>query len=568
MSDKKHIDRIFQEKLKDFEVSPKPQVWENIREKLNEQDEGSKKVYPLWLRISGIAVSLLLLFTLGSLILDSNNSTPDSKVVESENVLPATDTNKNNDSNINNSVTDNSKELDNSSEDKDAVNPLNSSEGNNNNDSTVIDNDNINNASNKSLNTESRLVESSTNSPLENSQNSVNSENKLANSNDAQSDNKVPNDGIAAAKDKAIANKNTKTNTDFTPDLDKRKANEALVDSNTNKDRIAGDIKTSLNKNTEAEIQDTNNPSSQTELNKSTIETGLNAAKNVADAVTENKTEPSDTEQETKIEDESPNEETPSIEEAIAEAEDIIEEEEEKVNRWQVYTTIAPVYYNTLGKGSHIDDQFVANPKNGEINASYGASVGYALNDKLTIRSGFNSLKLSYDTANVILYETVSNETTTNPLRNIVLSSGNQSLSALSADNLGVQQINGVLNDNYNAALSQRISYYEVPVELQYRIVNKQFGVNVIGGFSTFFLNGNEVYSEFDERKTYIGEANNINNVSFSGNLGLGVDYKFSKKLKFNLEPTFKYQLNAFNNTSGNFRPYIIGVYTGFSYKF
>ena len=38
--------------------------------------------------------------------------------------------------------------------------------------------------------------------------------------------------------------------------------------------------------------------------------------------------------------------------------------------------------------------------------------------------------------------------------------------------------------------------------------------------------------------------------------------------LKFNLEPTFKYQLNAYDNTSGNFNPYIIGVYTGFSYKF
>ncbi|MBE9489752.1 MAG: outer membrane beta-barrel protein, partial [Bacteroidetes bacterium] len=256
-----------------------------------------------------------------------------------------------------------------------------------------------------------------------------------------------------------------------------------------------------------------------------------------------------------------------SIEEAIVKAEDLIEKEE-KVNRWQVYANIAPVYYNTLGNGSHIHDQFVNNPKSGEVNTSYGVNVGYAINNKLTIRTGINSLDLSYDTDNVILYESVSNSPDTNPLRNITFAPSAGNISVLSASNVGVQQIDGIIGDNYNAAISQRISYYEVPLELQYRIVNKDFGVNIIGGFSTFFLDGNEVYSEFDDRKTYIGEANNITNVSFSTNIGLGLNYKFTEKLKFNLEPTFKYQLNAFKETSGDFKPYIIGIYTGFSFKF
>ena len=266
--------------------------------------------------------------------------------------------------------------------------------------------------------------------------------------------------------------------------------------------------------------------------------------------------------------DEEPKEnDSPTIEEAIAMAEDIIEKEEGKVNRWQVYTSVAPVYYNTLGKGSHIDEQFNNNSKSGEINTSYGVNVSYALNNKLSVRTGVNSLKLSYDTDNVILYENIGGSSPANPLRNLTLSNNSQSISALSAQNLEAQQINNVLA-NHNAAISQRLGYYEVPVELEYKLVNKKIGIHVIGGISTFFLNDNQVYSEFDNYKTHIGEANNVNDISFSGNLGLGIDYKFSKTFKFNLEPTFKYQLNAFENTSGNFRPYIIGVYTGFSYKF
>jgi hypothetical protein len=65
-----------------------------------------------------------------------------------------------------------------------------------------------------------------------------------------------------------------------------------------------------------------------------------------------------------------------------------------------------------------------------------------------------------------------------------------------------------------------------------------------------------------------LGEANNLTSVSFSTNVGLGFDYKLSKKFKFNIEPMFKYQLNPYTDSSINFKPYYLGVYTGLSYKF
>jgi hypothetical protein len=65
-----------------------------------------------------------------------------------------------------------------------------------------------------------------------------------------------------------------------------------------------------------------------------------------------------------------------------------------------------------------------------------------------------------------------------------------------------------------------------------------------------------------------MGEANNINPVHFSTNIGLGVDYQFLKAFRASVEPMFKYQLNTFSNNSGNFRPYFIGIYSGISYQF
>ena len=61
-NDKKHIDRLFQEGLKNFEATPSHSVWENVSEQLlNNQEQ--RKVIPLWMKLSAIAASLVLLFT-------------------------------------------------------------------------------------------------------------------------------------------------------------------------------------------------------------------------------------------------------------------------------------------------------------------------------------------------------------------------------------------------------------------------------------------------------------------------------------------------------------------------
>lgn len=565
MSDKKHIDRLFQEKFKDFEAKPNANVWVNIQSQLN----GSKskdKVIPLWIKFAGIAALLMLLFGLGNSFLANSTTEENTKTVVETTTNEAS---KTLDNLINKNTTNNTVDENNLINTKASNKALNTS-------GTVLQEDNSVNNSNISKNNNNNKTIANTkvsNKALIIIDNSV-AEGNSKNSKSDTSRNDITNKNtVITQKTIQQKNKNTVANLNNTPSqlassnntAQQQKLNttiatqQPLVTNNPQSNTVLQEIAEKVTKNTKLEEGTTKKQN--TTLDKINANQTLEGL-----AKTNNEKEEEKTNMNPKDEDaQTPN----PLEEALANTEDSIEKEEETVlNKWTVNANVAPVYYNSFGKGSHIHDQFIENEKNGEINTSYGINVGYVLNKKLKVRSGINKLNLSYDTADVIVFENVSNTTSSTPLRSIdFIPTNGETISVLSASNLSVQQV-AFFNSRLNAALSQRLSYIEVPLELEYKIINKRVGINLIAGLSTLILDGNDVVTELEGRKTKIGEANNINNVSFTTNFGFGIDYKFSDTFKFNIEPTFKYQVNAYNETFGNFNPYIIGVYTGFSYKF
>ena len=239
-------------------------------------------------------------------------------------------------------------------------------------------------------------------------------------------------------------------------------------------------------------------------------------------------------------------------------------------NRWEVTPNVAPVYYNTLSEGSSIDPSFSDNPKNGDLNIAYGVKVSYNLNKRLSVRSGVSNVNLSYSTTGLdlgtgpVASSTTSIDYATRNNVTIVVDKGalvNQNPENPFA-NVTPKSTNG---ETY---LNQKLSYYEMPIELKYSIINKKFGINVIGGFSTLLLGNNEVSVEAGDFNEVLGEASNLSSLSFTTNVGLGLNYSFSKKLMINVEPMFKYQLNPYTDSSVDFKPYYIGIYSGLSFKF
>ena len=63
MKDQKNIERLFQEKFKDFEATPPQGSWDAIASRLNEKKK-KKRVVPFWFQLSGIAASLFIIGTL------------------------------------------------------------------------------------------------------------------------------------------------------------------------------------------------------------------------------------------------------------------------------------------------------------------------------------------------------------------------------------------------------------------------------------------------------------------------------------------------------------------------
>ena len=259
---------------------------------------------------------------------------------------------------------------------------------------------------------------------------------------------------------------------------------------------------------------------------------------------------------------------------------DAIEEQKErdeqavadnKGKRWSMGPSVAPVFFGSVGEGSPIHSNFASNSKSGNLNLSYGLTVTYNVSEKLSVRSGIHRVDYGYDTNDVVF--TSSLTTSTNQLidninyartsRNLVVESKSNEVEALSdnASFAGTAQ-------PFEGRMVQQLGYVEVPVELNYALLDKKFGINLIGGVSSLFLVDNAVSLESEQLITEMGEANNANDINFSTNFGVGFNYEISQKLQLNVEPIFKYQLNTFSETAGNFRPYSVGVYSGLSFKF
>ena len=230
--------------------------------------------------------------------------------------------------------------------------------------------------------------------------------------------------------------------------------------------------------------------------------------------------------------------------------------------KWSVGPTVAPVFYNSLQNGSPLNDALSNNTKTSDNSLSIGVKVNYQLSNKFFIQSGVNKVELAYNTQNV----------------NALISSSKNALNNMNTDKSGViltpvrsSSVSGgseLNKSGISGDLNQSIEYFELPIEMKYSLYDKKIGLNLVGGFSTLILSNNSVSIISQNDVTDLGDANNLNDFNFSGNVGVDLDYKISKSWYLNVAPMFKYQFNTYSGNAGNFRPYYFGLYSGLNYKF
>ena len=244
------------------------------------------------------------------------------------------------------------------------------------------------------------------------------------------------------------------------------------------------------------------------------------------------------------------------------------------VSQWEIKPTVAPVFMNSTNGGNPLESTLrgktTANP-----NVSFGLNVAYAINKKIKIRTGINQVAMGYNTQDVVLSTTSSSFSSSASSSNLK-SSLIGSVQFMNVPAIENQSLSSTINSgfiesqNFSSVgvLNHELGFLEVPLELEYAIINKKIGLHVLGGASTYFLNNNEIFFEENGNSSRIGEAQNLNSLSFSANLGFGMNYNFSKALSFNLEPKFLYQINTFQANNSDFQPYFFGIYSGLKIKF
>ena len=552
MKDNKNIERLFQEKFKDFEALPPQDSWDIIASRLNEKKK-KKRILPIWFQFSGIAASL---FIIGSLIWNFSGESNTTEVPNSNNTIVNTEDSKGNSNNSN------------------ITSP--------NNEAIVYDSqsneENLDKKSNNSINqyNEKSIDEKLVKSKLKNNssrRNGLVSNGKLQNDIDASSNQK----GFKKGKNNFKKQSSSVTNSEkaLVAHTEKNKAKrksksksfknnsdfENLFDDNNVVDNNRED-KNAINKETIDAFFENKTSNTTTITNNDSITKQTNNSDVVVsnEIITQDSTLVAEVSKETNL-----------LEELLKEKEagKNEDEKEEKRSKWAISTNASPVYFNSLAQGSSIDQQFDSNSKNYATTLSLGIAGSYAINNKLSLKTGVNNINISYNTNDVLFDARMNNVENNIPTisrnpeaSNMVFSSKVGNVETLSDD------VENVIIENNVGALQQNISYIEVPLELSYKLLDKKFGIEVIGGMSTLFLNQNNISLVANGIEMEVGRANNLNDIHFSSNVGLGFKYNFWRSFNANFQPMFKYQINTFSENSGNFKPYFIGLYTGVSFSF
>jgi len=469
MRDNKNIDRLFQEKFRDFEQTPPPKVWDNISTAMYGKPKKDRRALALW--FSGVAAGLAILFSINNPFITTNTKNQNSTDTNDVTI----DINTNPEIEISNTTT---KEITPTPN----FNPTQSKK------STEI---------------------SKTTTP--------------------QKINKIV--------------KNNNYNTSNTYIAVKENSNDVIAkDNSSNELKQAQKLIAETGKILPNE---TNKP-----INSDVVKNPFESEKSL---LADN----------TNVNEQTTNQSIEPLGNSIAQSDKVASNS--KSNKWIISTLAAPILLSAFDNNSSIDSQFNNNDKQGQVSASFGVQLAYQLTDRFVLQSGLHIIDYGYKTLDVF----VSPDRYASVYSNISYDEGVNLIDInpipSSDDDPGSQETG--LEDAIGN-LTQVFGYYEIPIEAKYSLKRGDFGINVLGGFSTLILNKNEIYVQTDDFSNKIGEASNLNNVNLTGNLGVELDYELYENIRFNVTPMIKVHANTFKKDTGGFNPYAIGIYSGLNFRF
>lgn len=240
----------------------------------------------------------------------------------------------------------------------------------------------------------------------------------------------------------------------------------------------------------------------------------------------------------------------------------------------QVSPTLS--YRNITGSPGNIS----ANDEQSLITYSGGLNLGYKINERLKISSGIHYAQYGQTLNNVRLdapaYLKSNNENT------MAVFNGSIGKSELQINKINNEVDNTItLSDIHSPegnskkrisnelvldkSILQRMEFVKIPLLLEYKMLDRDVGIGMIGGINTNFLVGKGLYLQNTLENNKVGNIKGISRVTYSGSLGLSLSYDITGSMQLSMQPIFDYFLSSFSAGAGNTFPYSFGVYTGLS---
>jgi hypothetical protein len=278
----------------------------------------------------------------------------------------------------------------------------------------------------------------------------------------------------------------------------------------------------------------------------------------------------------------------------LADYSDTEEPEKESAHRWSMGGEGAPLYsYRTI-KSDELTSENIDNlnkTENGILAYSGGLNVAFSPGRRLTVQSGIYYSRYGQEKTQVEQFtnkyygpvtttETQKFLSITNSTGVISDGAGTGGASNQSSDFDHVSALSeryGMVNASINTentgvddiSLRQYFDYFEVPIILKYKLIDRKMDLSFSGGMVTNFLFGNSVNLIEDGHSTRIGETTKINQVNYLGSVGLGLEYPLVTNFAITFEPRFRYYLNALDKVSAiDVHPFSFGFFAGINYRF
>ncbi len=264
---------------------------------------------------------------------------------------------------------------------------------------------------------------------------------------------------------------------------------------------------------------------------------------------------------------------------------------------WQVGAMLTPGFaVSQSSQSKEYASAMTYDNSSEDLNVGGGISVEYKTNKRWSVQSGVFYSKLEQTSSNQAYRSSDLSYSLASPVEGdqnlvddvgffntaVAVRSGevtmNTSAGVIAIENLptNAKLSNGFESTDANRNIlltetefEQDFEYIEIPLTFRYQLVDAVFKMQLLGGFNTSVLIGNEAYANSQDGRQRIGETRDMNTVNYSTSFGLGFGYGITDKISVRIEPQIKHFLGSLNsNSSVDYKPYTVGVFTGLTYEF